>query len=837
MDKKRLLKSDVVRLGILMGLCLALGIYLIATTVLISKDGVFYIGQAQGFARDPLSVARRHPAGYPAMLWLAHAAAGLFFRSDSVLSWIHVSQGVTLLCRVLALIPLYLLGKSLIGEGRAFWAVLILILLPYPAQFGSDVLRDWPYVLSLSLGFWLLYEALRRRVWWMFALVGLDAAVGYLIQPAAAQLVLYGLLGLVVALRRDPRFCVSTEWRGPLMAALVLIAGFAVPALPFAFATGTLVPPQLKRSTFNSPPVITSVGGKGASRDPLEFEVREGELLEITVEASDPQGDNLKFSLASVPAESRPVYQLRLIGGDCFMTISEDERDSLLEVQPPAVRDYVGIVSYAYARADAQPDLEPVHRLWSPALQRHFYTIDSSEKDAVFTQSPRDRWTYEGIAFYAFGQGRRPPDAVPVHRFRSEQTGYSWNIGTVPSSAADEGFAWYVHVAGEPPAGMSIQEGTLRWRPGPGQHGQYGINIVVSDGDMESCQLVKVTVREGQTQAIRTGGSGKRSTQLACLPLMPRVAPPNSFDGAHSIEPDHSRPHGQTSLPVPPGIVPFQLASWVLDPRGPSREAFLGARVENPPYASTLPSIDSQSAIRDSQSEHAGLGILPGAADRLFDGFTESLMVFFLVPWCVGLYHRMRYKAGRLERVLMTAVIVVNVGLILCRYAWVAPTMERRYCLPLVALTIFYVPVGLERIALWLSRRTITGEKSEGFADKHNSAWFHVLALIGIGICVPKLLTPLYAEKDSYVKAIQWLRDNTGPEDVTAVPDNRLTFYARRPGLLYRDQADPRRADYIVRFLDTDAKAPAGWSQAYSVPIHDRRGRTLVIYKTHRRKG
>jgi hypothetical protein len=31
-----------------------------------------------------------------------------------------------------------------------------------------------------------------------------------------------------------------------------------------------------------------------------------------------------------------------------------------------------------------------------------------------------------------------------------------------------------------------------------------------------------------------------------------RVAPPNSFDGADSTKPDHPKPHGQTSLPVPP---------------------------------------------------------------------------------------------------------------------------------------------------------------------------------------------------------------------------------------------------------------------------------------------
>ena len=36
-----------------------------------------------------------------------------------------------------------------------------------------------------------------------------------------------------------------------------------------------------------------------------------------------------------------------------------------------------------------------------------------------------------------------------------------------------------------------------------------------------------------------------------------RVAPPNSFDGADSMRPAYSKPHGQTSLPVPPRTIRF----------------------------------------------------------------------------------------------------------------------------------------------------------------------------------------------------------------------------------------------------------------------------------------
>jgi hypothetical protein len=598
--------------------------------------------------------------------------------------------------------------------------------------------------------------------------VGLDAAMGYLVQPAAVQLVLYGLLALAAVLLRDVKSRVSTNrpsWLGPLSAGVLLIAGFAAPVLPYAYATGSFVPHQLRPSTFNLSPVITSVGARGASPDPLQFEAREGELLEIAVEASDPQGDDLTFSLVSIPVGSRPVYQFRLADmGERFVTISDDEKNALLETYSRAVQHYDGIACYAYAAPGVRAGLEPVHRFWSASRQRHFYTISQSEKDTVLTESPKDQWAYEGIAFYAFAPGSQPGDAAAVHRFWSEQTGHSWIVAepgrkTAPvpdADAVDDGIAWYVHGGGQPPAGVSFEDGTLRWRPAPGQRGDYQFNIVVSDADMESCQLIEVTVRPGP-----------------------------SGDEAASHE-----------------------------SRATSHES------------------------RARLGRHAGLRRLPTAADMLFDGTAELLMVFFFLPWCLGLYRRMRYEASRLERILTPAVIVVNAGLILARHMWVSPSSERRYCLGLIVLTIFYVPAGLELIARRLSRIRAFGSSRVGLTGNGRPHWFHILVAIGIGICLPKLLTPPYADKRSYLTAIQWLRENTRPEDVTAVPDSRLTFYAERRGLVYTNDVDPRRVDYIVRFIEKDAKAavPTNWSQSRSLAVNDRRGRTLIIYKTHRHR-
>src|SRR4030042_3215555 len=44
---------------------LAIGIYLISTTYIITKDGHLYIGQAQQFGQDPAGVIKRSYFGYP----------------------------------------------------------------------------------------------------------------------------------------------------------------------------------------------------------------------------------------------------------------------------------------------------------------------------------------------------------------------------------------------------------------------------------------------------------------------------------------------------------------------------------------------------------------------------------------------------------------------------------------------------------------------------------------------------------------------------------------------------------------------------------------------------
>jgi hypothetical protein len=62
--------------------------------------------------------------------------------------------------------------------------------------------------------------------------------------------------------------------------------------------------------------------------------------------------------------------------------------------------------------------------------------------------------------------------------------------------------------AGEPPAGVVIENRILRWRPRPDQEGRYLISIVISDGHLQACQLMQIRVPAAVSAGGRDGPDG-----------------------------------------------------------------------------------------------------------------------------------------------------------------------------------------------------------------------------------------------------------------------------------------------------------------------------------------
>jgi hypothetical protein len=233
---------------------------------------------------------------------------------------------------------------------------------------------------------------------------------------------------------------------------------------------------------------------------------------------------------------------------------------------------------------------------------------------------------------------------------------------------------------------------------------------------------------------------------------------------------------------------------------------------------------------------------------ELAGAMSENLMYYFLPVLLIGIYFRFRKNssATKEERLIMLAFAALNVVmLITLHYFW--EFISRRHCLPLVALTIFYVPIGLQVSADWLanrfspaspirdaSRQDGLRHKSRPASDQDRRRWFFILLIIGTAICLPKLLSRLGSDKPGYRTAAEWLKENTAPDDLIAVPDRRITFYAERKALLYETDS-PGKTDYVVLIVKDENQVPGFDGDAqkkFSVWQNERRkNKIIVVYK------
>ncbi|MGE5296508.1 MAG: hypothetical protein ACM3VT_16945 [Solirubrobacterales bacterium] len=133
-----------------------------------------------------------------------------------------------------------------------------------------------------------------------------------------------------------------------------------------------------------------------------------------------------------------------------FYTISEEEAQLLIDNYAYAWT-YEGI-AYNALTDDSESGSMPVYRFWSPTLGGHFFTISNDERASLVANWP-DVWTYEGVAFYAYPEGRQPEGTHPVYRFWSDILGH--HFFTISESERQllvdnysfiwtyEGIAWY----------------------------------------------------------------------------------------------------------------------------------------------------------------------------------------------------------------------------------------------------------------------------------------------------------------------------------------------------------------------------------------------------------
>ncbi|MBN2589762.1 MAG: glycosyltransferase family 39 protein [Sedimentisphaerales bacterium] len=201
-SKQSLIKLDIINVTFLFLIAMIIGLFLITTTVVISKDSTIFIEYAQKFGTSPKQTMiqeYQHP-GYPVLILATSKIIGMFYKTNQLFLFIYSAQGAALLCRILTIIVLYFLGKKFVGPRLSLWGVLILILLPKPAEYGSDALSDWPNMFFIAMGMLLLFYGAKYGKWWFFTLAGLAAGLAYLVRPEGAQIIIYGTSWLILQL-------------------------------------------------------------------------------------------------------------------------------------------------------------------------------------------------------------------------------------------------------------------------------------------------------------------------------------------------------------------------------------------------------------------------------------------------------------------------------------------------------------------------------------------------------------------------------------------------------------------------------------------------------------
>jgi hypothetical protein len=195
------------------------------------------------------------------------------------------------------------------------------------------------------------------------------------------------------------------------------------------------------------------------------------------------------------------------------------------------------------------------------------------------------------------------------------------------------------------------------------------------------------------------------------------------------------------------------------------------------------------------------------AFGKFIEQTSQTLMWFFVPPLLIGVYKWLKSRKWyEPEKFFIIALIAVNILAMIWLYSKHG-YMSGRHTLPLMAVLIIFVPAGIQELALWLEKKFLRKPGSFAVNNRSRQFCFCLIIVIGISICIPKLLKPIRMEEQGYRAAADWLRANTKISDVVAVPDKRINFYAERAGPVYEDGNIPAGAVYIVK----EIKAGSVW--------------------------
>jgi hypothetical protein len=179
-------RLDLYRIVFLVLLATAVRMWHISHTEVTARDGVGFIRYAWDLERLPWKQVFRtnpHPPLYPvSILGVSFLTRQLMHGNDAVAMQVS-AQTASALAGVLLVIPMFLLGRSLVGSRSAFWATALFQCLPASTRVLSDALSEGVWLLLTATALLAALRGFRNQSWIALGFSGLCSGLAYLARP------------------------------------------------------------------------------------------------------------------------------------------------------------------------------------------------------------------------------------------------------------------------------------------------------------------------------------------------------------------------------------------------------------------------------------------------------------------------------------------------------------------------------------------------------------------------------------------------------------------------------------------------------------------------------
>lgn len=236
---------------------LALNVLIVATSPIISRDGIGFIRIAKSLAAAPratLVAEDQHP-GYPALILLGARLLQAISPADEGTCFLLAARAISGLAGLCCVMLVYRMTSVIFAPRAGAAAALLTAVLPLFRLNAADALSDSPHLAAYLLAVVLAVEGFRRDQTRWFAASGAASALAFWIRPEGASVALVvGGLCFWQALRQPGR-----SWR-IAVSRLMAVGGCAVAlAAPYVLLSGKITS---KKTPWAAPVAVAEVAAE-----------------------------------------------------------------------------------------------------------------------------------------------------------------------------------------------------------------------------------------------------------------------------------------------------------------------------------------------------------------------------------------------------------------------------------------------------------------------------------------------------------------------------------------------------------------------------------------------